>query len=122
MARQQLVSDTMVPGYSPRGTRTLVPEHLGPLDEMVSGACLMYCGVVESKPLAKVIEISALGTSIRRFCAAHLRSGLSGLRGAAPRAHSVWVRADSSYRNGSDRLLEVLKWYRTRFCWGAREG
>lgn len=64
--------DTRVAWY--RGT--VVP---GQLVEMVSGACLVYRGVVESKPLAKVIEISALGTSIRRFCAAHLRSGLSGL-------------------------------------------
>lgn len=59
---------------------SVVPLVPGQLFEMVSGACLVCRGVVESKPLAKVIEISVLGTSIRRFCAAHLRSGLSGLR------------------------------------------
>lgn len=56
-----------------------------PRREMVSGACLVYRGVVESKPLAKVIEISPYPcTSIRRFCAAHLRSRLSGLSRRCP--------------------------------------
>ncbi|KAG7188561.1 hypothetical protein KM043_008193 [Ampulex compressa] len=58
------------------------------LFQIPSGACLVYRGVVDSQPTAKVIEISALGTSIGRFCAAHLRRSLSRLSAELPLARA----------------------------------
>lgn len=95
-----------------------------PRREMVSGACLVYRGVVESKPLAKVIEISHVPVHVDQtiLCGTPALTLIRPLTPVPLARNSVWVRADSSYRNGSDRLLEVLKWYRTRFWWEGGEG
>lgn len=82
----------------------------------------VYRGVVESKPLAKVIEISHVPVHVDQTILCGTPALIRPLTPVPLARNSVWVRADSSYRNGSDRLLEVLKWYRTRFWWEGGEG